>query len=73
MDGLEDGIGLWCHRLIGNSLRCQTICTRCIQRNGNVHVNMCVMHCDILPFKIERLDILKFAYFNRNDFRIAEY
>ena len=25
VDGLEDGIGLWCHRLIGNSLRCQAI------------------------------------------------
>ena len=30
-DEIEDGIGLWCHRLIGNSLRCQAICPRCIQ------------------------------------------
>ena len=57
MDRLEDGIGLKCHRMIGNSLRCQEICPRCIQyiyisinmkrlTVSNVHVNVCVMHCD---------------------------
>ena len=31
VDGFEVGIGLWCHRLMGNSLKCQAICPRCIQ------------------------------------------
>ena len=31
VDELEGGIGLWCNCLVGNSLRSQAICPRCIQ------------------------------------------